>query len=222
VPPSRFFVFVLRLLRVRWLMRLLYPDQLFSGYYLLPGDSLVSNNRINAFVFQNDGNVVVIRGGIHKAWSTKTAGQGGARLTMLEDGNCLLIDASATLLWKSNTAGHPNSRLVMQDDGNLVIYDANGVALWATSTELKLQLIDSGTSVGVVGQSFAPGGDATITYTFLRASEQPNPQPFPTPIAVPVDAGGAIGTEIAFDRNDTAIQIIAQDRTGLSVSRRTR
>jgi hypothetical protein len=76
---------------------------------------------------QSDGNLVLFQGS-KALWSSGTAGNGGATVTMQTDGN-LVVYNGGTATWNSNTAGFSGASLQLQDDGNLVIYHS-GHPVW--------------------------------------------------------------------------------------------
>lgn len=109
-------------------------DTLTSGQSLVrgtPNDTLVSANGQYTLSMQQDGNLVIYKGGT-AIWATNTAGTDGQTAIMQADGNFVLYRVNGQPLWASNTEGNPNSWVIMQDDGNLVVY--HPVPLWASNT----------------------------------------------------------------------------------------
>ena len=76
---------------------------------------------------------MTVLGWTQALWSTNTAGNSGARITMQGDGDLVLNSSSNAVLWKSAWSGPIDSyRLVMQNDGNAVCYTSAGHAIWST------------------------------------------------------------------------------------------
>ncbi|QEL14334.1 hypothetical protein [Limnoglobus roseus] len=154
-------------------------DRINAGGYLLPGQSIVSQDGRYTLNFQaSDHNVVLYRTGGPALWATNTPNGAATNLAMQgADGNLVLNGAH----WASNTAGHPGAFLVIQNDGNLVIYDASGThPLWASNTVQKAVYIayagqgvcttdgggnprtQTGSYFHVSGEGFTHNGSCTI------------------------------------------------------------
>ena len=82
---------------------------------------------------QPDGDLVLLKSGAEKLWSSGTAGKGATHVQMKAGGNLVLVGHRATV-WETKTSGHRGARLVVQDDGNLVVYGADNSILWQSET----------------------------------------------------------------------------------------
>jgi hypothetical protein len=108
------------------------PGPSFSG-----GATLLSNE-IAKLTFESNGNLVLYTmngANLKPAWSSNTAGRGGARVVFQgSDGNLVIYTNDNKPIWASNTAGQSVTRLTLQRDGNLVIYDGANRPKWASNT----------------------------------------------------------------------------------------
>jgi hypothetical protein len=104
---------------------------LTGGQQLLPGESVLSENRAYRLVFQTDGNLVFYdeRMGA-PLWATYTVSPRPGRVAMQTDGNLVVYDAAGAPLWSSGTGGQAFAYLVVQNDGNLVLYSPDGPPVW--------------------------------------------------------------------------------------------
>jgi hypothetical protein len=101
-----------------------------AGQSLSVGQMLVSHNDNFQLVLQPDGNLVLSQLSPNFVlWTSQTAGQLSAVLTMQPDGNLVLYDQATppNVLWSSQTSGHEGAfpfgpYLLLQNDGNLVVY----------------------------------------------------------------------------------------------------
>jgi len=92
-------------------------DKLFATERLLPGDQLKSENGDHTFIFQRDGNLVLLRNG-KVYWNSGTAGKAAEMLVMQTDGNLVLYGYDRSDLWTSKTSGGGNtSFFYIQNDG---------------------------------------------------------------------------------------------------------
>ncbi|WP_052768492.1 hypothetical protein [Streptomyces humi] len=109
-----------------------YRGRLLPGGRLNPGDRLVSPNRLNVLVMQQDGNLVetIPRGRI--VWQSGTHDPYSV-LFMQNDGNLVVVAPGNRPVWASGTAGRPGSDLELQNDRNLVVYAPGHVAVWANN-----------------------------------------------------------------------------------------
>jgi hypothetical protein len=113
---------------------------------------------------QSDGNFVVYDQ-TRPVWASNTYQQGDQpyQLYMQSDGNLVLYawnkecpsPYACAPTWASQTQGKGTGpyTLTMQDDGNLVIYDGSHNATWATGTNLFRNVLLSGGSPLLAGQS---------------------------------------------------------------------
>lgn len=112
---------------------------------LKPGESLKcsqtlkSTNGLFRFVFQCDGNLVLLDKGSAVLWHSGTNGKGGTKLVQQADGNLVLFGPASKVIWHTSTHRNPGAYLRMQDDGNLVIYKSGGGALWFTRTSANCE-----------------------------------------------------------------------------------
>jgi len=111
----------------------------FRGGYLNPGHKFVrgakifSANRNYYLLFQNDGNLVLLRNNGDPIWASGTDNKGG-RAEFQNDGNLVVYDSYNKAVWSSNTSNRGVTRLDIQDDGNLVIYSDSSPA-WSSGTQ---------------------------------------------------------------------------------------
>lgn len=115
------------------------PDTLIAPSSLLGGESIDSKNGYR-FTMQTDGNAVLYgpaESGRKVLWSSRTAGNPGARITMMAGGNLALTAESGKPLWTNGRNGYAGSYLVLESSGNLAQYQpvANGRRMvWSTGT----------------------------------------------------------------------------------------
>ena len=113
-------------------------DRLNPGEALMPGQHLISQNRIYTFSVQKDGNLVLRKAESlkskkkHILWNSGTSGN-ITKLFMQNDGNLVLYD-NASPKWYTKTNGHPGAYFILQNDGNAVVYSNKNKPLWATNT----------------------------------------------------------------------------------------
>jgi hypothetical protein len=111
-----------------------------AGQSLSVGQMLVSQNDNFQLVLQTDGNLVLSQRFPNVVlWTSQTAGQPSAVLTMQTDGNLVLYDQATppNVLWSSQTNGHEGAfpfgpYLLLQNDGNLVVYTE--IPCWSAET----------------------------------------------------------------------------------------
>ena len=107
-----------------------WPERLFPGEQLAPGQFLRYATFRFRLVMQTDGNLVEY-GDIPLGWP--------------------LGDRPLGPTWSSGTSGHPGAVLRMQTDGNLVIYSAAGRPLWQTGTAgypgVRAELLKNGSFI---------------------------------------------------------------------------
>jgi len=113
-------------------------DRLNPGDALLPGQHLLSQNRIYTLTLHKNGNIVLRKAVSlkskkkHILWTSGTYGK-VTRLIMQQDGN-LVLYYNHNAKWYTGTNGHPGAYLVLQNDGNAVIYSKDNKPLWSTNT----------------------------------------------------------------------------------------
>jgi Papain-like cysteine protease AvrRpt2 len=108
-------------------------NTLGPGQTLAAGHGLHAPTRPVTLVMQPDGDLVLLKSGAEKLWSSGTAGKGATHAQMKAGGNLVLIGHRATI-WETKTSGSRGARLVVQDDGNLVVYGADSSVLWQSGT----------------------------------------------------------------------------------------
>jgi len=114
-------------------------DRLSAGASLSAGQSLGSSGG-HTLEVQADGDVVLRRpvaGTTHVIWSSGTAGQPGARLTLEADGQLTVRDVGDVVRWTNGVTGAAGSQLVLHSNGNLVQYVGEGAGrrpVWQTGT----------------------------------------------------------------------------------------
>ncbi|MHC0445141.1 matrixin family metalloprotease [Flavobacterium sp. 3-218] len=97
--------------------------------------SLISFNKRYKLTMLTDGNLVIydlLDGGQKTIWSSKTAGNSGAKAIMQEDGNFVIYNKNNKQIWSTGTAGNPTSVLQLQEDGELIIY--TNVLVWSSKS----------------------------------------------------------------------------------------
>ena len=97
------------------------------------GNIMRSMNGSFTLRWQDDGNLVLYKGGNNPIWASQTQGRGAA-FRIQDDGNLVIYDAANSPIWASNTNNKSVSYVVLQDDGNLVLYTINNQPVWATNT----------------------------------------------------------------------------------------
>jgi len=114
-------------------------DRLNAGEVLMPGQHLLSQNRLYSFSMHRNGSIILRKAESANSkrkrilWDSGTAGTPVSKLMMQVDGNFVMY-YNGKPRWSTSTNGHPGSYLVMQNDGNAVIYTKNRKAIWATNT----------------------------------------------------------------------------------------
>jgi len=108
-------------------------NNLGPGQTLAAGHELHAPTRPVTLVMQPDGDLVLLKSGAERLWSSGTAGKGATHAQMKAGGNLVLLGHRATV-WEAKTGGHRGARLVVQDDGNLVVYGADNSVLWQSAT----------------------------------------------------------------------------------------
>ncbi|KAG5265405.1 hypothetical protein AALO_G00242080 [Alosa alosa] len=96
-------------------------DTLPAGSQLVPGQYLISVNKLYKATFETDGNFTL--SGTAQIWSTNTTGQGGESIKMEPDGNLVMYNASKYPVWMSNSGSTAQEgiKLVVTTDGHLKI-----------------------------------------------------------------------------------------------------
>ena len=73
------------------------------------------------FVFQSNGDLVILAESGAAIWSSGTADNGATAATMLSDGNFVVTNAAGAVMWQTGTGGHPNCWPYIQDNGKFVM-----------------------------------------------------------------------------------------------------
>jgi hypothetical protein len=123
-------------------------------------ETTVLENELLKLVFQQDGNLVLYRGGgtdWDALWDSGTNGKGASKLAFQQDGNLVIYTTRAgkdAPIWDTRTAGRNVSRLALQDDCNLVLYDGNNKPFWASDTAGQMAVIAMESGFTFAGQSY--------------------------------------------------------------------
>ncbi|AKT37524.1 hypothetical protein [Chondromyces crocatus] len=97
------------------------------------GQGIYSDDGRSYFGLQNDGNLILSRGG-RSMWTSNTRGLNIRYGLMQGDGNFVLFDHHNRARWSTGTFGHPGAYLNLLDDGNVFLYGARET-LWSSYTE---------------------------------------------------------------------------------------
>lgn len=113
----------------------LYMNQSMEAF-----DALTSANILYKMIYQDDGNLAIIKVSTGKElWSTKIKEKDvrPGKATMAHDGNLILYDANSKIYWTSSTnnKGSGPYRLELQNDGYASIFDSKNEKLWSTAPE---------------------------------------------------------------------------------------
>jgi hypothetical protein len=125
-----------------------------------PLGTTVLSNELLKLVFQQDGNLVLYRGGgtdWDALWASGTDGKGASKLAFQQDGNLVIYATRGgkdVPIWDTKTSGRNVSKLALQDDCNLVLYDGNGKPWWASSTAGQMAVIEMESGFTFAGQSY--------------------------------------------------------------------
>lgn len=134
-----------------------------NGRTLARGQYLTSRNGAWRLTMRTDGNLVLTQsvdpGTV--VWSTKTAGNDGARLVMQYRGNLVLVGSDGALLWNTGTA-NAKGYLALYSTGNIVVR-AGAQMLWDRDNGVH-QAADPTTTAqsAVRGQSWV---DSRVRYS---------------------------------------------------------
>jgi hypothetical protein len=115
-------------------------SKMTPGSRLAVGEMLVSPNRVYAFVYQPDGNLVLysISDGSRGTprWASDTQGKPPGVVRFQPDGKLVMLSSDGSQIWEATLKARPgpDPYLVLQDDGNLVGYSGNSEPYWATDT----------------------------------------------------------------------------------------
>lgn len=105
-------------------------DRLDSGASLLPGQTLVSQNRRFRLAYQSDGNLVLYDDTNQSApWASNTGGGSAREAAMQRDGNFVVYDSRGVPVFATGTST-AGSHLIVQNDGNVVIVRSDGQPVW--------------------------------------------------------------------------------------------
>lgn len=112
-------------------------NTLYMNQSMDPFDALTSANILYKMIYQDDGNLAIIKVSSGKQlWSTniKEPDVKPGKATMYHDGNCILYDADSKMYWStgSNRKGSAPYRLEMQNDGTAAIFDTKNEKIWSS------------------------------------------------------------------------------------------
>jgi len=113
-------------------------DELRVDQSLQSGQCVESDSDLYEVCMLTDGDLVeqVVASGA-SLWSSGTAGNPGAYVTMRADGNLTVFSPGGAVLWKTATGMDGLSFAIVQDDRNFVVYAVAGHRpTWYTSTEV--------------------------------------------------------------------------------------
>ncbi|MCP3820392.1 FG-GAP-like repeat-containing protein [Streptomyces sp. A3M-1-3] len=137
-----------------------------AGITLTGGQSVTS--RSAKLTMQDDGDLVITSNNAKALWSTKTAGNSGAKAVMGSNGRLTVYKADgSTVLWESETTAAEGYAL-LQDRGNLVIYNAKGQSQWSSGTAVRQDYNIDGRSDVAGWYNYPDEHDAV--HTFLTNS----------------------------------------------------
>ncbi|GLB09219.1 hypothetical protein AtubIFM57258_005131 [Aspergillus tubingensis] len=112
-------------------------NTLRNGQWLLPGQSLKSDNGNTELCVQSDGKLAFYQYGNCIFQNTAEQREDIKGLKMQEDGNLCLHTTRGDIIWHTETAyprGDSSVYCIVQDDGNIVLYKSNGSPIWASDT----------------------------------------------------------------------------------------
>jgi len=109
-------------------------DTLYSGQYLVPGNStaskLTSPNGSRFLVYQGDGNFVAYRVGVGPYWATGTNPSNPYRVVMQGDCNLVVYASGSNPLWSTGTGGSGSGCYTkIYNDGSIKLHRSNGTVL---------------------------------------------------------------------------------------------
>ncbi len=112
-------------------------NTLYMNQSMDPFDALTSPNILYKLVYQDDGNLAIVKVSTGKElWSShiKEKDVRPGKATMHHDGNLILYDASGKLYWStgSNRKGSAPFRLELQNDGIAAIFDSKNDKIWVS------------------------------------------------------------------------------------------
>lgn len=113
-------------------------NTLYMNQSMDPFDALTSPNILYKLIYQDDGNLVIVKVSTGKQlWSTaiKEKDVKPGKATMHHDGNLILYDANSKIYWSSgsNRKGSGPYRMEMQNDGNAAIFDSKNNKIWVSN-----------------------------------------------------------------------------------------
>lgn len=116
-------------------------NTLYMNQSMDPFDALTSANILYKMVYQDDGNLAIVKVSTGKElWSTatKTKDVRPGKAIMSHDGNLILYDANSKIYWTSSTnnKGVGPFRLELQNDGSASIFDSRNAKQWSTSDKI--------------------------------------------------------------------------------------
>eukprot|EP00048_Salpingoeca_helianthica_P001139 m.46986 g.46986 ORF g.46986 m.46986 type:complete len:408 (-) comp11206_c0_seq1:37-1260(-) len=97
---------------------------------MVPGDTLVSKNRLFQLELQKDGNLVLTEAAVvnFTLWESKTEG-GPGKAVLEANGDFVIYDKKKRNVWHSDTADQKVTMLKLRNDGNIVLFAGND-AVW--------------------------------------------------------------------------------------------
>lgn len=107
--------------------------------HLGPGQTLAAGHELHAptrpvtLVMQADGDLVLLKAGAERLWSSGTAGKGATHAEMRPGGNLALV-GKRTVVWETKTNGNRGASLVVQDDGVLAVRTSGGTDVWESGS----------------------------------------------------------------------------------------
>ncbi|MFC4983636.1 FG-GAP-like repeat-containing protein [Streptomyces atroolivaceus] len=138
-----------------------------AGTTLASGQSYTS--RSATLTMRSDGDLAITSKSGSVLWSTKTAGNVGAKAVMQASGNLVVVGADgSTVLWDSKTTG-AEGYAVLQDRGSLVIHNVRGQSLWSSGTAQRHDYNGDGRSD--MADWYDHADESDTIHTFLTNSD---------------------------------------------------
>lgn len=110
-------------------------NTLEQGKYLLPGESIRSDNGKYMFIYQTDGNVCLYNTSGGSVWCSMALHTPG-KLVVQDDGNVVAYDSGGIPQWSTDTQGQGTGSyvLTLRDDRTVALMDSSSTVLWSTQT----------------------------------------------------------------------------------------